>query len=519
MEKDKLAMPAPFCGKEFTFTQPNGTKFQVKGWGNQYYAVFESLDGFTIMKDPATGYYHYAQVSADGKTLQPTKIRVGTGDPRFIGIQPGVRIDPSAAKARATENKLHRGLLQWEIRRKQARIARIKEMVAPGLLYVPSVHHIVGNYVGLCLLIEFPDIPRMFAQKQVNEFCNEIGYTGFGNNGSVYDYFFEVSSGKLHYNNIVVPYYRTRNKGSYYKDPKVVYGLRAQELVLEALADLEAKGFDFSQLTTDNDGAVRALNVFYAGPNDSVVDNNNKPTGLWPHCDKLLNPYVLRSGKKFVEYQITNMGKELTLGTFCHENGHMICDFPDLYDKGEQSYGVGVFCLMSYGCCINEKNPVHVCAYLKYQAGWANTVTDLVNGMSANAVAGQNSFFIHRRNEDEYFILENRDQTGRDMSLPDAGLAIWHVDERVETSNENEHMTPDSHYECSLEQADGMNDLEKEIKNGNYGDGRDLFPHQGNNRFADISFPNSKWWDGTSSNLDIYQIGATGQQITFSVKL
>jgi hypothetical protein len=80
-------------------------------------------------------------------------------------------------------------------------------------------------------------------------------------------------------------------------------------------------------------------------------------------------------------------------------------------------------------------------------------------------------------------------------------------------------MTPDSHYECSLEQADGMNDLEKEIKNGNYGDGRDLFPHQGNNRFADISFPNSKWWDGTSSNLDIYQIGATGQQITFSVKL
>lgn len=124
-------MPAPFCGKEFTFTQPNGTKLQVKGWGNQYYAVFESPDGFTIVKDPATGYYHYAQVSPDGKTLQPTKIHVGRSDPRLIGIKPGVRIDPSAAKARATENKLRCGMSRWDIRRKQARMARIGAMVAP----------------------------------------------------------------------------------------------------------------------------------------------------------------------------------------------------------------------------------------------------------------------------------------------------------------------------------------------------------------------------------------------------
>ena len=33
----------------------------------------------------------------------------------------------------------------------------------------------------------------------------------------------------------------------------------------------------------------------------------------------------------FADYQITDMGNRLTLGTFCHENGHMVCDFPDLY--------------------------------------------------------------------------------------------------------------------------------------------------------------------------------------------
>jgi hypothetical protein len=31
----------------------------------------------------------------------------------------------------------------------------------------------------------------------VDDFCNKPGYTGFGNNGSVYDYFLEISGGAL----------------------------------------------------------------------------------------------------------------------------------------------------------------------------------------------------------------------------------------------------------------------------------------------------------------------------------
>jgi len=43
------------------------------------------------------------------------------------------------------------------------------------------------------------------------------------------------------------------------------------------------------------------------------------------------------------------MDRELTLATFCHENGHLVCDFPDLYDYGPESRGVGNFCLMCRG--------------------------------------------------------------------------------------------------------------------------------------------------------------------------
>ncbi|MGD2015299.1 MAG: hypothetical protein PVG84_16220 [Desulfobacterales bacterium] len=61
-------MPTPFLEEEFTFTNPDGETIQVRGSGNQHYAVFETLDGYTITKDPETGFYQYAELSAD-KTI------------------------------------------------------------------------------------------------------------------------------------------------------------------------------------------------------------------------------------------------------------------------------------------------------------------------------------------------------------------------------------------------------------------------------------------------------------------
>lgn len=74
-------MPYPFSNKEFEFTQPDGTRIRVKGWGNQNYAVFETLDGFTIVMNPVTGYYEYAKLSADKSFLEPTSTIVGSVDP------------------------------------------------------------------------------------------------------------------------------------------------------------------------------------------------------------------------------------------------------------------------------------------------------------------------------------------------------------------------------------------------------------------------------------------------------
>jgi M6 family metalloprotease-like protein len=345
-------------------------------------------------------------------------------------------------------------------------------------------------------------VPAAISQQEVNDFCNQPGYTGFGNNGSVYDYFLKVSDGRLRYRNTVTAYYMAQNDRAHYTDPAIPFGTRTRELITEALTHLKNTGFDFSQLSSDSGGFIYALNVFYAGPRV-----NSWSQGLWPHSWALASPFQATTTKKFNDYQITNMGTELTIRTYCHENGHMVCDFPDLYDYGNESNGVGNYCLMCYGG--SDKNPVEVSAYLKNEAGWTSSLTVMQPSTTYSLEVGSNNFLIHQRSATEYFILENRQQTGRDVNLPDAGLVIWHVDETA--SNSNEQMTPALHYQLSLEQADGRFDLEH---GANVGDSSDLFGSPGSIVFGANTSPDSRWWDGTDSGLEISSVSAPGSTMS-----
>ena len=362
----------------------------------------------------------------------------------------------------------------------------------------------VGSYVGLCLLIRFPDVADSIPSTEVAQYCNAPGYTGFGNNGSVRDYFTTVSQGRLDYTSVVTEYLTTKHPRDHYTDPAVQFGTRARQLIREGLKRLKAQGFDFNQLTADDQGYVRALNVFYAG-----LRVNDWSEGLWPHSWALDEPFAASSTRTFSDYQITNIGSELTLRTFCHENGHMVCDFPDLYDYGYESNGVGDFCLMCGGG--SDTNPVQVSAYLKNQAGWTSRISEASPGTTVTLAAGTNDFLIHRRSQTEYFIFENRQRVGRDAALPDAGIAIWHADETG--SNDNEAMTPSEHYECSLEQADGHFDLEQM---GNNGDAGDLFAGPSRRTFGAATTPSSRWWDGTPSGLEVIDISASGPTMTIT---
>ena len=495
-------MSIPYSGRQFTFTQPDGTKLEVLGYGDQYKAVFETLDGYTVCQD-ASGFYRYAQV-VDGE-LRATHLTPGAGSPVELGISKGLR--GSVASRRGIGDRSG-GLLvrarrceeRWRIRREARQNAPTNALRAP-----PS-RPTIGEYRGLCILVQFPNVKGTIPTEEVTKFCNEPGYQGFGNNGSVYDYYVDNSHAKLKYTNVVTQYYTAKHELAYYADTKLPFGKRAAELIGEALASLKASGFDFSTLSVDSSGFVYAVNVFYAGacPNDWGK-------GLWPHSYALPAALTLAPGRKAYDYQITNIGNELSLATFCHENGHMVCDYPDFYDYGYESYGAGSYCLMAFGGQ-NPKNPLNICAYLRYKSGWYDSVKAIANGMEYVLERESKDLLWLPKNTTEYFLFENRVQKGRDAALPAAGLAIWHIDERG--SNDSEQMTLKSHYECALEQADGRFDLEKKA---NYGNPGDLFTQTALGAFSDRTTPNANWWDGSLSGLDIHDISPAGDTMRFRV--
>jgi len=502
-------MPSPFFGETFTFTQPDGTTFEVRGWGNQQYAVFETLDGYSVVKNPATGFYEIAQVSSDETMLEPTPGPSGNLDGSLVGVQPGLRVSREAARTRGREGALQITGRRCDQRREERRNLARAAVRLGGPLRSPPRRTTIGDYVGLCLLIDFPDEPATIPRQEVENFCNEPGYSGFGNNGSVYDYFLDNSLGRCRYTNIVADYYRAQHPKSYYTDRTIAQPIRARQLIFEALDHLLNNNFDFSRLTVDSQGYVYATNVYYAGP-----ATNNWGEGLWPHAYHLGRGVRLAPGKYACDYQFTDMSHQLSLGTFCHENGHMLCDYPDLYDYGGQSGGVGAFCLMCTGGNLGKKNPANICAYLKRLSGWDNSVIQLEHDQQVTLPAGGNDFAIFSKTGSEYFIIENRVKSRRDTVLPDEGLAIWHIDEFGH--NDNEQREPGRHYEASLEQADGNFSLER--TSHPFGDSTDLFG-QHRKRFADDTTPDSKWWDGSASNLEIFDISDPGQLVSFSTRL
>ncbi len=484
---------APVFGKVFDLRQPDGSTVKVKIWGDEFYQVVESLDGYTLTRDAKTLEIHYAQLSNDGNKLLSTGIPAELRLPAQINIRRHIRINKSAARAKVNAAKA---------RFAAGRNETISALSQTGPILAPST----GNVIGICLIVDFPDEPNTIPGSEVYDFCNKIGYTGFSNNGSIRDYFYDVSDGALTYTNYVPATYYTAeyNKG-YYDNPAEEAGPKARELVLEALNWLDDQGFDFSQYDSDSDGQIDAINCFYAG-----TVSSGWSMGLWPHSWTVS---FSADGVSSYNYQISDMGTSLEMGTFCHENGHMICWWPDLYDYGYDSRGIGKYGLMGFGGTLNPREP---CAYLKYDAGWANVTTLSTPQANLSVTAGVNSFYKipHATESNEFYMISNRQQTARDSGLGDAGLAIWHID--TNGDNDNQQMTCSSHYLVTLVQADGDWDLENDI---NYGDSTDLYDAASYDECSSSTNPNISWWCDGLSALSINSVGPSGNTMFFTFGL
>ena len=518
------ATAAPF-ERTFAYTQPDGTAIELWGRGDEFHAVFETLDGFTVVFDPAARAYFYAELSGDGRELRSTGVRVGQAGGAPHG-EKHLRIDPAAARAQALAR--HR---VWDAQTKvsqrwaalktqgRARLAAARD----GVALAPPQQPTTGTRTGLCLLVDFPDDEATIPQATVDAMLNGDTFAEFGNPCSVKRYYEEVSGGHFMFTNIVTAYIRAPHPKGYYNDEAKDAFVQGQLLLGDVLAVLKARP-DYEStilpalaaLDVDGQGGVLATSLLFAGAGSRVW-----AYGLWGQASALDVPVALGNGMHVSSYQLSDLGSSPGIGTFCHEVGHMVCGFPDLYDYGFESMGAGDWCLMSTGSFFTQ--PVEVSAYLKYKAGWTSSVTVLAHDSAGTATlrAGENAFYLYPKNGDpaatEYFIVENRHRSGLDARLPGSGVCLWHVDEAG--SNNNELGTPDEHYECRLVQADGRRSIEGNV---NYGDEGDPY-YAGNptsgytNAFSDADTPSARWWDGTASGAHFSDFSVSGATMTFRI--
>lgn len=506
MSTQALASSA-YVDHHYNVKQPDGTMLELVLNGTTHYADQRTIDGYPVIYDSNLGGYAYAKLAKDGQSFASTGVLAGQKTQhlakrltRNIDIPKAQKIAIGQKSALALNSKIHG-----------------QSDSQQGLI---NSLDLSGNVKGLTILIQFPNLTGTISQADVSDYANDLNYTGYGNAQSIRGYFREVSGNKLDYTNTVTRYFTASKDKSYYTDQNVSYGVRAQELIREALAWLNStENYDFSSLSTDASGNIKGLNVFYAGESDG-----GWAKGLWPHQGGLSQRFCA-DGVCASQYQITNMSTALTIGTFIHESGHLIGNWPDLYDYDGSSDGsAGTFCVMGYGSLggSRQQKPLPPNGYFRSLAGW-ETVTELNPAVNASAPTGTlshvaNSNSIYRwsnpAKSDEAFYIETRRKTGQNQHLPDEGLVVWHVDGAGDNSNE-------WHPYVQMEHADAARDPEQSVNRGDQYDMYDAssqasfgyaVPSSGTNRST-----NSRWWTGADSGLELSNISAIADTMSFTL--
>jgi M6 family metalloprotease-like protein len=510
-----LSLAAPYSGERMKLGQPDGAIITVMVFGDEYYHRIETPDGYTLLRDPQTGFNCYARLAPDSSSFISSSQVYSDGAIGPAHIEKHLRLKASAISAEI--EKRRQDLCIAPVIRSTSILSSDASSPLPsaGTASLTST----GDIRGLTILVQFPDKDRTILKDSVERMINVPGYTGYGNNGSVYQYFYDVSGGRLRYTNYVANvYYTALHTWAYYNDPTAPFPSKARELAREAAAWLDGLGFDFRTLTTFQNAAkgnrteVAAFNILYV---------DQPLLCLLPHKSDGAE-FLSNDGVWTNVYAMANLGDIPTIRMMCHENGHMLMDWPDLYDIGQESAGLGSYCIMAQGG--DSYNPVPPCAYLRIRAGW-ETVTEC-NGLAgttqqitANSLS---SFrFSHPTNPREFFLLESRQKTGqptdRNEYLPDQGLMIWHIDASLSdtAANDREGVDRINHYKVRLVQADNATHLERNI---DYGSEGDLYKGNagGVTRFNDFTAPNARWWSSLYSTFAIQNISPVGPVMSFS---
>ncbi len=490
------AQAAPAAPVDIPMTQPDGTPFTARQWGDEWLHGYETVDGYTILQ-AEDGAWVYAARGADG-ALVPVlqdgqRLLVGQAAPpsQSSGARPDL---PASAPVRETFPSS------------------------------PLLGQNSGTQRLLMVMVNFQDRTRIY--NPVTTFLPKF----FGASSSIRDFYLDASFNAL----TLEPAVETFATVGAANDGLIEVTLamnhpsdtNQSQTIAAAAYNAVNPYINFASYDSDGDGYVSGKELHFV----MIIAGYEESYGgyvypcIWGHQYNLASPLLLDgvyvgTSSADGDYGGYAMFGEIhgdhpaTIGIMVHEMGHNLT-WPDLYDTDGGSEGVGRWSIMGSASwnyvTYPGDTPGLPDAFLKWYQGWI-TPTTALNGQTYSLdrtditpealILGANPNgidweFTRYSGLGEYWLVENRQLNGYDAALPGCGVLIWHIDEtRTYTNLAN---ATEERPLVALEQADGLLDLQNQSDRGDTGD---PYPGSTGNRwFNDTTNPNSRYYSGASSN-------------------
>lgn len=501
------AVPAKKLQKVITLA--NGTQVSVELRGDEYLSWWEGTDGTA-----------YRTTATDENVFEAFDLEAQK---------------PAAAARRA---RTEQGRV--------ARLARVKNSLkgADDKMRGLGGDHITykGVKKGLVVLVDFKN--KKFADGHDLEYYkNVINGKDFSDEkegyvGSVRDYFLAQSNGQFELDfDVVGPVTMSKNYGYYGNDGAYQKDEKVYEMIKEACDGIKDK-VNLKNYDWDGDGEADQVFFLYAGLGQA---SGGSAGTIWPHESELrywpcgvlsystgkINTYACANELQ-PETQGSSRYISAGIGTICHEFSHCL-GFADMYDtSGGGGYGMSVFDVMDQGSYNgNGFVPCNYTAFERIYAGWVEAIEldapATVKDMKSVSDYGRPFIMYNYKNTNEYFLMENRQNTGWDEGLYGSnGLLITHVNYVPSRwINNSVNSSKEKVQCCTVVNADGSRE------NTQYSLQGDLYPYESkgvtmNDEFTDDSEPAAKLYNKNSDNsyalgIPITQIKRSKGSISFLV--
>lgn len=413
------------------FVQPDGTVIDGYLHGDEWMHFATTTDGYTIVQDSQQRYV-YAKLQ-DGKLVPTTQLAHNV-------------------EARTAQEKSFLNGIDKMLKPEATKISQVSKPLIRRASIHDDVHYDYTKFRGLVILVNYTDRKFSYPTAVIDSMINQEGFKGFMSldsvpefqpcTGSVRDYFTATSAGLFKPKFDVIGPVNVPRTSTYVNQYN-----NAQTLFKQVLDSANAL-VDYSKYDTDSDGVVDMVFFIVAG-SGSHYGNGNR---LWPHASVIEGKTL--DGVSFGRYACSveergiedisrypdyanNPEYKLQLdgvGTICHEFSHVL-GLRDEYDADYSTNGKcphpGDWSIMASGCYLNlSRTPCGYSLLERYQAGFTAPETINKTGKYSleNIMTSNGGYRIDTPQEDEFFLLENRQQEGWDQYLPGHGMLIFRVD-------------------------------------------------------------------------------------------